>query len=433
MPDSLALYIHFPFCLSICPYCDFDRQATGFDRIDVYLQTVEAELASYADNGAQVHSIFFGGGTPSLMTPSQVAHLLERARTLFDVQPDAEITLECNPGDANLDKLRGFRAAGANRLSFGIQSLDDAFLKLLGRRHTSVEARQSAAWARQAGFHFNLDFMFGLPGQNLAHWQRTLDQAVALEPDHLSCYLLTLDERVPMGRDVARGRLVLPVDDVLAEMYTTTRERLAAAGYAQYEISNWARPGHASRHNLTYWRDGAWIGVGAGAASSYGGRRWKNTPVLERYIVAVQRDGQAARVEDERPDRLTQLVDALTLGLRLREGVSLTRFAERFGIDLPEALADTGAWLLSDGFLRLEDGRLRIAAEHQLITNEILVRLEEPLAAYVRRETSEPQTAARSEPAGYVRRETSASQIAARCDRAGSPAPAASSESSALR
>ncbi|HTD78107.1 MAG TPA: hypothetical protein VK898_10765, partial [Chloroflexota bacterium] len=204
------------------------------------------------------------------------------------------------------------------------------------------------------------------------------------------------------------------VDDVLAEMYTTTRERLALAGYEQYEISNWARPGQASRHNLTYWRDGAWIGVGAGAASSYGGRRWKNTPVLERYIVAVQRDGQAARVEDEQPDRLTQLFDALTLGLRLREGVSLIGYAERFGVDLPEALAETGAWLLSDGFLRLEDGRLRIAAEHQLITNEILVRLEEPLAA-------------------YVRRETSASQIAASCDRAGSRAPAASSESSALR
>ena len=414
MADSLALYIHFPFCLSICPYCDFDRQATGFDRIDVYLQTVATELATYAGIGAQVHSIFFGGGTPSLMMPEQVHRLLQAARTVFDVQPDAEITLECNPGDADLQKLRGFRAAGANRLSFGIQSLDDSFLKLLGRRHTSVEARQSAAWARQAGFRFNLDFMFGLPGQSLRHWQHTLDQAIELEPDHLSCYLLTLDERVPMGRDVARGRLVLPLDDVLAEMYATTRERLAVAGYEQYEISNWARPGQASRHNLTYWRDGAWIGVGAGAASAYGGRRWKNTPVLERYISSIAQDGRARRVEDEEPDRLTQLLDALTLGLRLREGVSLADFAERFGIDLPEALGETGTWLLSAGFLRVEDGRLRITAEHQLITNEILVRLDEPLAA-------------------YVRRETSASQIAARCDRAGSRAPAASSESSAFR
>ena len=414
MPESLALYIHFPFCLSICPYCDFDRQATGFDRIDVYLQTVSRELETYAGERRAVHSVFFGGGTPSLMTPVQVEHLLETARRIFAVEPDAEITLECNPGDANLDKLRGFRAAGATRLSFGVQSLDDGFLKLLGRRHSSLEARQSAAWARQAGFGFNLDFMFGLPGQSLSQWQRTLDEAVALGPDHLSCYLLTLDERVPMGRDVARGRLVLPVDDVLAEMYVETRHRLAAAGYEHYEISNWALPGQASRHNLTYWRDGAWIGVGAGAASSFGGRRWKNTPVLERYIGSMATRGRADRVEDEQPDRLTQLMDALTLGLRLREGVSVSGFAERFGIDLLPTLGETGAWLLSAGFLTLAHGRLRIAAEQQLITNEILVRLEEPLA-------------------DYVRRETSASQIPASCDRAGWRAPAASSESSAFR
>jgi oxygen-independent coproporphyrinogen-3 oxidase len=231
MADSLALYIHFPFCLSICPYCDFDRQATGFDRIDVYLQTVEAELASYADSGAQVHSIFFGGGTPSLMRSAQVEQLLSTAREIFDVQSDAEITLECNPGDADLDKLTSFKEAGATRVSFGIQSLDDGMLKLLGRRHSAAEARQAASWARLAGLNFNLDFMFGLPGQTLDHWQDTLEQAIELEPDHLSCYLLTLDERVPMGRDVARGRLILPPDDNLADMYALTRQRLAEAGF----------------------------------------------------------------------------------------------------------------------------------------------------------------------------------------------------------
>src|ERR1700730_4287369 len=216
MADSLALYVHFPFCLSICPYCDFDRQATGFDRIDVYLQTVERELSLYAGSGERVHSIFFGGGTPSLMTVPQLEHLLGAARRTVEVLPEAEITLECNPGDADLSKLLGFKSAGANRLSFGIQSLDDAFLKLLGRRHDSSEARQAARWARAAGFNFNLDFMFGLPGQSLKHWQATLDQAVALAPDHLSCYLLTLDERVPMGRGVAAGGRVLPVDAGLA-------------------------------------------------------------------------------------------------------------------------------------------------------------------------------------------------------------------------
>jgi oxygen-independent coproporphyrinogen III oxidase len=379
MADSLALYVHFPFCLSICPYCDFDRQATGFDRIDIYLQTVERELSLYAGSGETVHSIFFGGGTPSLMTVPQVEHLLGVARRTFEVLPEAEITLECNPGDADLSKLQGFLAAGANRLSFGIQSLDDPFLKLLGRRHDSNEARRAAGWARESGFNFNLDFMFGLPGQSLQHWQATLDQAVALEPDHLSCYLLTLDEHVPMGRDVARGKLVLPVDDDLADMYTATQARLADAGYAQYEISNWARPGRASRHNLPYWRDEAWIGVGAGAASAYGGRRWKNTPVLERYISSVNADGRAACVEDERPDRPTQMIDYLTLGLRLREGVSLAAFSARFGTDLLPLLGATATWLIDGGILESDAHHLRVAASHQLITNEILGRLEEPL------------------------------------------------------
>jgi oxygen-independent coproporphyrinogen III oxidase len=394
---SIAIYIHFPFCLSICPYCDFDRQATGFDRIDVYLAAVERELGRFAGTGEAVHSIFFGGGTPSLMTPAQVAHVLRTVQRTFDVSADAEITLECNPGDADLAKLQGFKAAGVNRLSFGIQSLDDNVLQLLGRRHDSQAARQAAEWAHQARFPngFNLDFMFGLPGQSLAHWQATLDEAVALAPDHLSCYLLTVDERVPMGRDVARGKLVLPVDDDLAEMYTVTRQRLAQAGYQQYEISNWAQPGRASRHNLTYWRDESWIGVGAGAASAYGGRLWKNSPVLERYIASVERDGCAACVEDEQPDRATSMLDFITLGLRLREGISLPGFATRFGVDLLGILGETGAWLREMGFLESDDRRLRVADEHQLITNEILVRLKEPLLAQVLRETSAAQIAVR--------------------------------------
>jgi oxygen-independent coproporphyrinogen-3 oxidase len=321
--------------------------------------------------------------------------VLEALRRRWDVQPGAEITLECNPGDADLAKLRAFRAAGANRVSFGVQSLDDAMLPMLGRRHSADEARQAAAWAREAGLNFNLDFMFGLPGQSLKHWQDTLDAAVALQPDHLSCYLLTLDEKVPMGRDVARGKLVLPEDDDLAEMYTAARDQLAAAGYEQYEVSNWARPGQQSVHNLTYWRDGEWIGIGAGAASAYRGRRWKNTPVLERFIASVEQTGQAARVEDEQPDLGTQLLDYITLGLRLREGVSLPAFRTRFGTDALEVLGETATWLLDGGILIVDGNRLRVAAEHQLILNEILVRLSEPLNAYARRETSASHSAAR--------------------------------------
>ena len=374
---SLAVYVHFPFCLSICPYCDFDRQATGFDRVDAYLTAVRAELQQYECQ--PVHSVYFGGGTPSLMSPEQVAGALEAIGGTFHVQPGAEVTLECNPGDADLDKLHGFRAAGVNRLSIGVQSLDDRFLRLLGRRHSSATARQAAEWAGSARFAFNLDFMFGLPGQSLDHWQLTLDQAVALGPDHVSCYLLTVDEKVPLGRDVAAGRLLLPEEDDLAAMYETTRERLAAAGYLQYEISNWARSGRACRHNLTYWRDEPWVGVGAGAASWFGGRRWKNTPVLERYIRSVEQTSRATCVEDEQPDLVTRMLDFLALGLRLREGVSLAVFRDRFAFDLLDVLREAGGWLLDAGFLARDGERLRVPPQHQLITNEILVRLDQAL------------------------------------------------------
>jgi oxygen-independent coproporphyrinogen-3 oxidase len=383
---SIAVYVHFPFCLSICPYCDFDRQATGFSRIDAYFQAMHRELRQYG--GEQVHSIFFGGGTPSLMQPAQLAAMLRAVEDRCEVLPGAEITVECNPGDADLDKLRAFRRAGATRLSFGVQSLDDPFLGQLGRRHSSAEARQAAAWAREAGFDFNLDFMFGLPGQSLDHWQSTLQQAIELQPDHLSCYLLTLDEKVPMGRDVAAGRLVLPDDDVLAAMYGLTIDVLGQAGYAQYEVSNWARPGRESRHNLTYWRDGAWIGIGAGAASTYRGRRWKNTPGLERYISSVSSSGSAFRVEDESPEMATAMLDFVTLGLRLREGVSLPRFLERFGVDLLDVLGACATDLVALAILELDGTRLRVAADRQLILNEILVRLSEPLADYARLATS---------------------------------------------
>ena len=393
MADSLAIYVHFPFCLSICPYCDFDRQASGFSRIDAYLSEVQRELQQYG--GEVVHSIFFGGGTPSLMEPVQLATLLAAIVARFDVLPNVEVSVECNPGDADFQKLQALREAGATRLSFGVQSLDDSFLKLLGRRHSADEARQAAEWARRAGFDFNLDFMFGLPGQSLAHWRHTLEQAVELQPHHLSCYLLTLDDKVPMGRDVAAGRLVLPDDDELAEMYAASREQLAAAGYKQYEVSNWARPGHESRHNLTYWRDGEWIGVGAGAASSYRGRRWKNSPVLERYIASVSTRGCAARVEDEAPDLGTRMLDSMTLGLRLREGISLAAFTERFGIDLLRLLGSTGSELIAADVLERRADRLRVTADQQLILNEILVRLSEPIADYARRATSVSVSAAR--------------------------------------
>ncbi|MBV9359048.1 MAG: radical SAM family heme chaperone HemW [Chloroflexi bacterium] len=376
---SIAIYVHFPFCLSICPYCDFDRQAHGFDRVDAYLDALLRELGGHAGRGAAVHSVFFGGGTPSLMHPAQVGRVLEAIDRGFRLPASVEVTLESNPGDADPAKLREFRVAGVTRISIGTQSLDDGMLLRLGRRHTADEARQALTWAHQAGFAVNLDFMYGLPGQSLEHWARTLDAAVRLAPEHLSCYLLTLEPHVPMGRDVAAGRLVLPDDDVIGEQYELTRARLAEAEYEQYEISNWARPGHPCRHNLTYWRDGEWLGVGAGAASSLGGRRWKNVPSVERYIRSVVEQGAARRIQDETLSRATALLDHVTLGLRLREGIAFERFRARFGIELMDALGQEAADLLEVGVLERDAEALRIGAAHQLLTNEVLVRLSPAL------------------------------------------------------
>lgn len=384
-PASVALYIHFPYCLSICPYCDFDRQVNGREKADAYLAAVRAEMRGYQERRLPVHSIFFGGGTPSLMSTAQVAGLMEEAATSFELLPDAEVTLESNPGDANLARMRELRNVGVTRLSFGVQSLDDATLKALGRRHSAEEARAAVRSARAAGFSVSFDLMYALPGQSLEHWSETLEDAMALAPDHLSCYLLTVDERVPMGRDVARGRLTLPDDDLAADMYEHARRRLREQGYRQYEISNWARPGHESRHNLTYWRDGRWVGVGAGAASSLDGRRWKNAPVVERYVRALSRGRPAPRSEDELPDRATARHDFLALGLRLREGVSGTEYRRRFGEELPDALGGSGRELLDAGILTWDGSRLQLDGDHQMVVNEVLLRLDESNGGGVRR------------------------------------------------
>ena len=377
---SAGLYVHFPYCVSICNYCDFDRQATGFASIPRYVASVVAELRM--QRRRPIHSIFFGGGTPSLMSGEQVRAILSAASEQLDLLPGAEVTLEANPGECTVERLRAFREAGVNRLSIGVQSLDDATLERLSRRHTADEARAAVRAAREAGFdNLSLDFMLGLSGMSVETWLATLDAAVALGPEHLSCYILTVDERVPMGRDVARGRLVLPSDDEIAEQYLATGERLAAAGYEQYEISNWAKPGRPSRHNLTYWRDEPYLGIGAGAAGWADGVRTKNTPSPRRYMTSVAA-GRVERVEEERPDLPTRLGDALALGLRLREGIDLDALGARLGVDVQAAVGPALDELLAAGCLEWHGRRLRVAEPSILVTSELLVRIETALAEW---------------------------------------------------
>lgn len=371
--ESIALYIHFPWCLSICPYCDFDRRATGFGAVPSYLTSVRQEMGWYPP--IAVHSIYFGGGTPSLMSPDQVGEVLATARDHFYVLNGAEVTLEANPGDLTEANVRALLSAGVNRLSIGVQSLDDDYLRLLGRRHTAAEAVQAYRLARSGGArNVSLDLMFGLPGQTPGQWRRTLQQALLLGPEHLSCYLLTLEPSVPMGRAVRRGQMVLPDDDTVAHMYELAQDLLGQAGYRQYEISNWALPGYESRHNLTYWRCQPYIGLGAGAASYWEGRRYKNTPSVRRYIAAVHR-GLPEYVEHVVLGPAESMADFLVLGLRLREGIDPSEFHRRFGLELHQVLGEELEQMVDAGALHWHGGRLQVPSDKLLISNAIFSRI----------------------------------------------------------
>jgi oxygen-independent coproporphyrinogen-3 oxidase len=375
MTDSptVGVYIHIPFCQSICPYCDFDRQAHGFERIPRYVEAVVQDIRRAPPHTA--HSVFFGGGTPSLLSAEQVQAILDACRDSIGLDGEAEITLEANPGDLTVELVEGYAAAGVNRVSLGVQSFDDAVLEMLGRRHDAHEAREAFRIIRAGGVHnASLDLMYGLPGMKLADWQRTLDSALELEPDHLSCYLLTVDERVPMGRDVRAGRLTLPADEQAEAQYRHTLERLQYAGFDHYEISNWSLPGRSSRHNLTYWLDQPYLAFGSGAAGSYDGRRWKNHPSPDRYMESVAA-GRAARLEDEQIDPETRLIDFVSLQLRLRRGLSRSDFRGRFGRSIEESLGAELESLVNEGVLENDGDYLRVTRDWVFVTNEVLARL----------------------------------------------------------
>ncbi|MBX5490365.1 MAG: radical SAM family heme chaperone HemW [Chloroflexi bacterium] len=370
--SSAGLYIHVPFCARLCPYCDFDTQDRELHLIAPYARALVAEVQYLP--AVPLHSVFFGGGTPSVLRPEQVAAVLDAIRARLSVAPDAEITIECNPNHVREARLAGYRAAGVNRISLGVQALDEALLRLLGRQHTVARVVAAVAAVRAAGFDdLSLDLMYGLPGQSLAQWERTVDAALALEPTHLSAYLLTLEPWTPMGQAVARGELTLPDDETVAAQYALLGERLAAAGFVQYEISNWARPGWAGRHNLGYWRGEPYLALGAGAVGRWGAARRKTTPLVPEYLRAVgEGTVPPAAVEPLTPE--AQWRELLMLGLRLRAGIDPAAFQARTGLALEQAMPAADE-LMAGGFLEWAEGRLRLTARALLVSNEVLVRL----------------------------------------------------------
>ena len=342
----VSLYLHFPFCERKCRYCDFLSGPASADAREEYVKILCREIRLRAVEVTDpVDTIFIGGGTPSLMTPSQLSRVMGEIFSFYDVADGAEISMEVNPGTADVEKLRGFRSAGINRLSIGVQSFDDAELQLLGRIHTADQARSIFSQARDAGFsNINLDLMSALPGQTFETWTKTLGEAVRLQPEHLSAYSLIIEEGTPFASMKLPD---LPSDEEDRKMYHFTKSFLGENGFHRYEISNYAREGYACRHNCGYWTGHQYLGLGLGASSDLGPERFHNPKDMSSYRDAVL---------DGIPDDLTQLAglrcerqsmtaedrmeEFMFLGLRMTNGVSEREFAERFGVSLESVFGD---------------------------------------------------------------------------------------------
>jgi oxygen-independent coproporphyrinogen-3 oxidase len=369
----LGLYVHIPFCSAICNYCNFNRGLFDAELKEQYVDAVVREIASQADD-APADTIYFGGGTPSLLEPVEVAAIIAACRRMFAVTGDAEITLEANPETVTPERLAGFRAAGVNRLSFGVQSFRDEELQRLTRLHSAGRAAEAFRMARRAGFdNISLDLMMWLPQQTIPQWLESVDALIGLAPDHASLYLLELYPNAPLREAMARGKWSLAPDDDAADMYLEAMARLDAAGYEQYEISNVARPGRQSRHNLKYWTDGEWLGFGCGAHSTRRGVRWKNLSSTAEYIAAVASGGQLG-VERRVLSAREAMEEALFMGLRLARGIDVNTVKARFGVDVWDIYRRQLEQFLEAGVL-IYDGRLlRLSRAGMLLANEIMAR-----------------------------------------------------------
>jgi putative oxygen-independent coproporphyrinogen III oxidase len=378
--EPLAVYIHWPFCRSKCPYCDFNSHVR--DRVDTarWTRALLDDLDHHGElvPGREVGSVFFGGGTPSLMPPETVARLLDRVHVNWRGTPDLEVTLEANPNSAESASFRAFAAAGVNRLSLGVQSLDPAALKMLGRAHDRVEAIAAIDRARDSFARFSFDLIYGRPGQSLAAWRDELAEALALAGDHLSLYQLTIEPGTAFATLARRGELVPPEEEVAAALYETTQDRLAAAGLPAYEISNHARPGAECRHNLAYWRYQDYVGVGPGAHGrlTLDGAKsaTRQARLPERWLAAVERAGTGIE-EITSIDRESAVEEMLMMGLRLAEGVSRVRLERAAGGEVEDLFGAKLAPLVEGGFLTLDRERLAATAAARQRLNAVLAAL----------------------------------------------------------
>jgi oxygen-independent coproporphyrinogen-3 oxidase len=409
--EPISLYLHIPFCSLKCAYCDFNSYTNLDDLIDPYCEALIDEIGPWGQvvGDRPVPTVFFGGGTPSLLPLHQIERLMSVLGESFPLSchnsttGSPEVSLEANPGTVDFEYLRGLHASGVNRVSFGVQSFHDDELAALDRIHSADEAVRCYHWARGAGFErINLDLIYGLPEQPMERWQTTLERAIALEPDHLSLYALTVEEGTKLAYDIDRGRAPEPDGDVQAAMYEWSCERMAAAGYQQYEISNWCLPGAECRHNLVYWRNGEWLGLGAGAHSHWGSRqptgharqpgfRFADVYSPRRYVELVSETAAAgvdvaAEPRDvlrqmrqvtfvEEQTKEAEIADAAILGLRLNAGLDVAEFECRYEASLDLAFGPALSDMTNAGLLERSNGSLRLTPRGRLLANEVFVRL----------------------------------------------------------
>ena len=380
LSTKFGIYIHVPFCVRKCSYCSFYSVAGQDKWFDQYVNAVHAQIKQAAQSrwigDRQVESIFFGGGTPTVLDPEQLVFLLQQCGLRFDCQhEDIETSIEVNPATIDYDGLVRLRRGGFNRISIGVQSLHDRELKRLGRLHTADDALHTVAMAREAGFtDLSMDLMYGLPGQDVAAWQQTLDRALAVSPDHLSIYELTLEQGTPFFVRAGQGELDIPDEDEVLAMLDHTCRIMERADFQRYEISNYARPGHECRHNVNYWNNGSYLGFGPGAVTCKSGRRMTALADIEQFCGRIQA-GQPVGIDEEELTPEERFRETVIMGLRMIRGVNLNALEKRFGIDLITYYGATLDRLMRQQLLEVHQGRLRLTERGLLLANTVMAEL----------------------------------------------------------
>lgn len=372
-----ALFVFIPFCVTICTYCDFNVYARREGWFDAYVEALAQEIRTIADAGPaprRAKTLAFGGGTPSILSAKQLGRVVEAIRDCFEFEAGSEWTLEANPGTVDADKLRALKGMGFSRLSLGVQTFDDARLRQFNRHHTTADSLEAFALARSAGLeNVSIDLIYGLPEQTVEDWRETLERALALESEHLSLYGLQVEERTVLKRQIGLGRIPQPEADLAAQMYELAVERLATAGFRHYEISNFAKPGFESRHNMTYWLNDPYFGFGAGAHSLWMGERYENVKNPRVYMQWAA-SGSSPIASREKISRAMQMAETVFLGLRLADGLSWARFRRRFGEDARGVYREPIELLSSWGVLETDEERMKLTERGMLISNQLLWR-----------------------------------------------------------